>query len=161
MPSKVVDMIGKTFGEWKVITFSHYDINNKRYYNCVCLCGNERAYLGSELRRGGKTKCQKCNGHGHGMIKTLTYYVWGSIKQRCLNPKNKNYRTYGGRGVTICDKWLLFKGFFKDMGEKPEGLQIDRIDNNKGYYKENCRWVTPKVNANNRRTTKIAEEENK
>jgi hypothetical protein len=72
--------------------------------------------------------------------------------QRCTNTNNKKYIHYGNRGINVCDEWLdSFESFYTDMGEQPEGLQIDRIDNNKGYSKENCRWTTSSVNQKNRR----------
>lgn len=82
---------------------------------------------------------------------TSTWIIWMGIKARCLNPNNAAYKNYGGRGITICDKWLSFNNFYKDMGDRPAGMQIDRINNNLGYYKENCRWVSPKQNSANRR----------
>ena len=75
----------------------------------------------------------------HGKANTPTYHSWESMKSRCLNVKNYQYKDYGGRGITICEKWLNFEGFYEDMGEQPDGMQIDRKDNNAGYSLENCR----------------------
>lgn len=80
---------------------------------------------------------------------TREYRIWDGIKKRCLSKTAINYRDYGGRGIKICKKWLRFEGFFEDMGYS-NGLCIDRIDNNKGYNKKNCRWVTHKQNNNNK-----------
>jgi len=74
---------------------------------------------------------------------------------RCFNKKNKSYEDYGGRGITVCAEWLNFEAFYRDMGEKPLGYQLDRKDNEKGYSKENCHWVTPTDNANNRRSCRM------
>lgn len=80
------------------------------------------------------------------------YGVWNAMKQRCYNSKVSAYKDYGGRGITVCQRWLDdFHHFYIDMGQCPVGYSLDRIDNDKGYYKENCKWSTPKEQANNRR----------
>ena len=90
--------------------------------------------------------------HGHATEKpTKTYMVWGSMVQRCENIKSRQYPDYGGRGIFVCDRWKIYENFLEDMGEKPDLLCIDRINNDDGYYKDNCRWVTHKVNNNNKR----------
>jgi hypothetical protein len=91
----------------------------------------------------------------HGLSYTKEYRCWCALKNRCLNKKNAQYSDYGGRGITISEDWLKFENFIKDMGVCPEDHEIDRIDNNKGYSKDNCRWTTTKVNSRNRRSTKI------
>ncbi len=73
------------------------------------------------------------------------------MKQRCTNPNHRAYKDYGGRGITVCEQWLQFHYFLRDMGERPEGTTLDRIDNDKGYYKENCRWATGYEQGWNRR----------
>jgi len=150
--------LGKSFGEWTVISYSHTNGNNHQF-NCKCSCGTEKVVCGSSLRRGKALRCVECkrklhSGHGHGMKSTSIWVIWMGIKARCLNPNNNAYHNYGGRGITVCEKWKDFLGFYEDMGDRPEGLQIDRIDNDDGYCKENCRWVTPKENCNNRRIRK-------
>jgi hypothetical protein len=87
----------------------------------------------------------------HGKRKTRAYHIWKGIKHRCLNPQSKSYKDYGGRGIIVCDRWLDFVNFYADMGDPPEGLEIDRIDNSRGYEPSNCRWVTRKANCHNRR----------
>lgn len=83
---------------------------------------------------------------------TRTYRKWGSMKARCENPAHPAYGYYGGRGVKVCERWRVsFEAFKEDMGEAPDGMWLDRIDNAKGYEPGNCRWVTPKESANNRR----------
>ena len=84
------------------------------------------------------------------MVGTPTYYSWGGMIARCTNKKHNRYKYYGARGITVCDRWRLFENFLADMGVRPEGLTLDRIDNDKGYMPGNCRWATAIVQANNK-----------
>lgn len=89
----------------------------------------------------------------HGMTSSKTYRIWVLMRDRCCNQKSKDYPNYGGRGIKICEEWnRSFVCFLQDMGECPENMQIDRINNNGNYEKSNCRWTTLQINANNRRT---------
>lgn len=87
----------------------------------------------------------------HGLYKTSTYSTWHAMRQRCSNSSRPNYHLYGGRGISVCERWNSFESFLADMGEKPEGRQLDRINNDGIYEPGNCRWATPKENSNNRR----------
>lgn len=87
----------------------------------------------------------------HGKSKTPEYHAWVNMKDRCLNPKHKQYKDYGGRGIQICERWLKLENFFKDMGERPSGLTLDRINNDGNYEPSNCKWATWKEQQNNRR----------
>lgn len=91
----------------------------------------------------------------HRMTKTRIYKIWVNIIGRCTNPNDKDYPRYGGRGITISDEWRKFENFYSDMGNKPAGMQIDRINNNQGYSRENCRWATPSENSRNRRSARM------
>lgn len=88
----------------------------------------------------------------HGMFGTNVYAVWASMKQRCLNPKHRAYHRYGGRGITVCKKWMTFEGFYTDMGDPPIGMSLERRRNHQGYSKANCHWATPHAQAQNRDT---------
>jgi len=97
------------------------------------------------------------HGHSRRGKRSITYRAWAYMWQRCTNPKDQDFNRYGGRGIKVCSRWCKFENFLIDMGEKPVGLTLDRINNNRGYCKQNCRWTTAKVQANNRRTNRILE----
>ena len=89
----------------------------------------------------------------HGMIYSSEYRIWQGLKNRCLNSKGRDYRYYGGRGITVCDEWRdSFLNFYEDMGERPEGTSLDRIDVNGDYTPDNCRWANNIIQARNKRT---------
>jgi hypothetical protein len=103
--------------------------------------------------------------HGHstrigkvGQYRSKTYICWIGMKMRCLNKNHKYFYRYGGRGITVCDRWVnSFENFILDMGEKPTKMTLERVNNDMGYYPENCKWITLKENANNRNNTRFLE----
>lgn len=126
---------------------------------CLCDCGNFTVVNGLDLRRkvgtSGKTYSCGClfkerTGATHRMSETPVYAVWLSMKGRCLRKTDKYWKHYGGRGIKVCKRWMKFENFYKDMGE-PNGLTLDRINNNGDYKPSNCRWATWKVQANNKK----------
>ena len=164
MPKKI-DMTGRVIGRLLVIEECGRDSSGKVLWRCRCECGNEVIVRGDNLRNERTTSCGCYHRERlaeanttHGMRKTRLYKTWSDMLKRAgatkgASEKDKHY--YQDRGITVCDEWLVFENF-RDWalshGYK-EDLQIDRIDNDKGYCQENCRWVTPKENMNNRRNT--------
>lgn len=131
----------------------------RRMYRCRCDCGGEKSAAGSALTRG---RVQSCGcllpaKHGHTTGGwSPTYNTWVSMLQRCTNPRATYYRYYGGRGIAVCDRWRSFASFLADMGERPAGKSIDRIDTNGDYEPGNCRWATASEQRRNQRRMKAA-----
>ena len=158
MSTEKINMAGKRYNSLVVV--SELKARNKNghiVYECVCDCGNRKVILGASIRTGATKSCgclvSKVNGK-HFMEGTPIYRTWVSMKSRCFNSNNNNYSKYGGRGISMCSKWASsFKSFYADMGDIPKNTSIDRIDNNKGYSLDNCKWSTKKEQALNRRCT--------
>ena len=162
---KIIDMTGRIIGRLTVIEECGRDAQGKVLWRCRCECGNEVIVRGSNLRNENTTSCgcyqRECAAEDHtthGASRTRLYAIWADMLKRVGVHKGASEevkRAYQDRGITVCDEWLIFENF-RDWalshGYK-EGLQIDRRDNDKGYCPENCRWVTPKENTNNRRNT--------
>jgi hypothetical protein len=159
---QVIDLTGKQYGRWTVLGRGPDSHKNRQWF-CRCECGNERLIQASALTCGDSKSCgclrreltKKRSNHTH---ETPEYNIWTCIIARCYNPRNPAFPNYGGRSIMMSDEWRFsFPAFLNDMGARPSpGLTIERIDNSKGYSKENCYWGTRTEQANNTRRNVIA-----
>lgn len=156
-------MPGTKFKSWEVISEASVCPKfRQRRYLCKCECGKEQIILSANLRS--PINCFRCwdctkkvlaiKSTKHGLYDTPIHNSWCAMKQRCLNSNDDAYHHYGGRGIKVCERWLIFENFVKDMGLPPKGYQLDRINPDGNYEPSNCRWVTPQENNNNRRNSK-------
>lgn len=165
MPSPPLELTGKIFGRLTVVSRGENKWG-KTTWNCICECGTNTIVSGNNITHGQTSSCgclQKervkvlntVHGHSGGGIISRTYCSWAAMKYRCMNYKASNFNNYGGRGIAVCDSWKdSFENFLEDMGERPIGTSIDRIDNDGNYEPGNCRWGTSKEQSNNRRKRK-------
>lgn len=165
MPQPLKDMAGMRFGRLLVVRHDH-TCSSGAVWLCRCDCGRDTLAMRGNLVRGGVTSCgcyreehRAANAahvarHGHAAKgrQTPTYFSWQAMNGRCRNPNTRWFYLYGGRGIKICKRWEVYENFLADMGERPPGTTLDRINPNKGYSPTNCRWATPTVQSANRRT---------
>lgn len=141
-----------------MVAFSHKNHFGEILWECLCDCGQSKKVKAGILRKGESQSCgclwrEKITSHG--MTKTRTFKSWESMLQRCTNENDPSYSRYGGMGVSVCPAWRDFATFFADMGERPEGMSIDRYPNQAGNYEPgNCRWASAREQQRNRKISK-------
>jgi hypothetical protein len=156
---RYIDLTDKIFSRLTVKKQVGTDIHRNKLWSCRCQCGRIVVVSGNRLRNQHTRSCGCLQAdlawlarfrHGYSQGAPI-YRSWTAMMQRCTNPNNPRWKDYGGRGITVCEKWRVFDGFLADMGPRPSGKSLDRIDPNGNYELNNTRWATPKEQANNRK----------
>lgn len=155
------DLVGQTFGRLTVTGIFGFCKKKNVLWQCKCSCGGEAIAYAYDLKAGKVVSC-KCKAkeglhttHGYargGRKRSKTYSLWAAMVQRCTNPNDSAYVHYGARGIFVDERWKSFLLFLEDMGEAPEGMSLERKDNNKGYSKDNCVWATLAQQSRNKRS---------
>ena len=160
------DFTGRRYGRLLVLGYSH-TANHSIHWLCRCDCGTEKAVTSSSLRRGNTVSCgcrkrdglaawRKAQGGLPHSERGPVYHSWANMMRRTTHKNDPRYADWGGRGITVCERWRKFENFAADMGTKPPGTTLDRIDNDGNYEPGNCRWATPAQQARNQRRAKLS-----
>lgn len=164
---RVKDMRGQRFGRLLVVAHAGRGRGRNHMWECLCDCGQRITVVGADLRCGDSQSCG-CHQRDiarsagdrtrtHGMSSAPIYKLWSSMLQRCYDESHADFQNYGARGISVCVRWWSFETFFEDMGHRPEGMSLNRIDNDGNYEPGNCRWATFKQQHRNKRTNRLLE----